>query len=122
MTTCEKMKSKENYWENCKRTTGAHIGREGKKTAAAIGRDGAWTLKARGEHKILVGYLVRANSDFSGRSIRDEKGAPARHIAVCEHGKILGGKSTRRKAIDLAKHEPRNCASCRKVSTDAAAL
>ena len=112
----------ENYWSNCKRTTGAHIGRAGTKVADEIGRDGAWTLKARGEHKILVGCLVRAKSEFAGRSIRDEKGQPARHIAGCEHGKILGGMSTRRKAIDLAKHEPRNCAQCRKVaSTDVAA-
>ena len=113
----------ENYWENCKRTTGAHIGKAGTKPAKSIGKDGAWTLKARGEHKLLVGCLVRAKSEFSGSSIRDEKGLPARHISVCEHGKILGGKSTRRKAIDLCKAEPRNCAQCRKVaSTDAAAL
>ena len=113
------MEKSENYWENCKRMTGAHKGKEGAKIAREIGRDGAWTLKARGDHKILVGCLFREKSEFHETGVTDHEGRPAKHIAVCAHGLIVGA-STRRRAIaaarDLAKPKSK-CARCRKVST-----
>jgi len=109
----------ENYWNECKKHTGAHMGREGVKTAEQIGVKGAWTLKSRGRAKILVGCVFRPESEWAEKSIKDEKGSRvAEHLAVCEH-KVAVGASTRRVAIDRAKVSDKWCDKC---STRAAAV
>jgi len=94
----------ENYWNECEKHTGAATSA----TAEKIGKDGAWTLKSRGQAKILVGCVVKAESEFAGRRVR------GMHLAVCEHGRIKASPS-RRGAIIEAKRSPDWCAKCRDI-------
>ena len=94
----------ENYWNECEKHTGAAT----TATAETIGKEGAWTLKARGPAKILVGCVVKAESEFAGRRVRGE------HLAVCDHGRIKAATS-RRAAIKEAKRSPAWCARGRDI-------
>jgi len=102
-----------NMWNESKRMTGPHAGKAGRKTAKEIGVKGAWTLKARGPAKILVGCVYRAESEWADKSILSEKkDRPAEHLAVCEHG-VAVGASTRRVAIERAKQSEHWCEKCK---------
>jgi len=101
----------ENYWNECERTTGAHRGKAGEKTAKTIGRPGAWTLKARCGGELLVGCCLRAKSDFNESSAIDHEGRPALHVAVCEHQTVKGA-SSRSRAIKQARKPAEWCDLC----------
>ena len=109
------------FWDGATRTTGAHVGRDGKKTARKIGVKGAWTLKARGATGVLVGGVFIQESEFSEKKYMDEKGGRANHLAICEHGRTQPA-STRRVCIDLCKLSAVWCATCRKASEKNAAV
>ena len=104
--------SEENYWSDCERMTGAAKGKSGVKTAKEIGVAGAWTLKARGKAKILVGCLRKSESEWADMSILSEKkDRVAEHVTVCEHGVVVGA-SSRRVAIMRAKVSDQWCEKC----------
>jgi hypothetical protein len=96
------------YWNECEKHTGAAT----IATAEKIGVKGAWTLKSRGEIRVLVGCLTKATSEFAENATKDAKGRPAVHVTVCDHRRVRGAAS-RKGAIELAKKSHEWCAICR---------
>lgn len=101
-----------NIYSDCKVGTGAHIGKAGVKTAKLIGLPGAWSLKLRHSHGLMVGCIHLVDSAHADSPLKDSKGQPARHAALCQHDTLSAGCRTRRDAIVLARHSEKWCAEC----------
>ena len=110
-----------NYWSDCKVGTGAHRGKDGRKTAQKIGRAGAWSLKTRQSHGLMVGCIHLSSSDFAEKALTDDEGRPAAHAALCQHGSLTPAK-TRKQAIVLARRSQDWCLKCAAVLDDAASM
>ena len=113
------------YWDGATVSTGAHLGKDGAKTARTIGRAGAWTLKMRRKAGCRVGCIFVENADeqvteaTKGMTIlvNGEMVAPT-HVAVTDYGSVMGA-SSRKKAIELCKLAHIWCEKSRQSIKDA---
>ena len=114
-----KKKQADPFWAGATITTGAHLGKDGVKTAKTIGRSGAWTLKSRRRVGVRVGCIFIDKSDNreelqtkAGR-VPSKSGmmVAASHAAVCDHHSVKGARS-RKLAIAQTKKSDEWCALC----------
>lgn len=113
------------YWDGATVATGAHLGKDGAKTARTIGRSGAWTLKMRRKAGCRVGCIFVENADEKIKEttkgmtilVNGEMVAPT-HVAVTDYGSVMGA-SSRKKAIELCKLAHLWCEKAQQSITDA---
>tara|TARA_Y100000593_G_scaffold16114_3_gene31847 strand:- start:3610 stop:3996 length:387 start_codon:yes stop_codon:yes gene_type:complete len=125
----KKNEKKTTFWDGAKVHTGAHLGKDGTKTAKTIGIEGAWTLKMRRNVGVRVGCIFIEKGPTAIRehpatkvAVRNKAGEMVMptHVAVSDHYSVIGAAS-RKQAIDLCKKADQWC-SVLKADADPAAM